>query len=41
VPFANLLASADVKKGEISAKKCCLPYVSEGGSLVGPNLGVS
>jgi cytochrome c len=40
VPFANLLASADVKKGENSAKKCiaCHNFQKGGPNLVGPNL---
>ena len=40
VPFANLLASADVKKGENAAKKCiaCHTFQKGGPNLVGPNL---
>lgn len=40
VPFANLLASADVKKGETAAKKCvaCHTFQKGGPNLVGPNL---
>jgi cytochrome c len=39
-PFVNLLASADVKKGENSAKKCvaCHTFQQGGPNLVGPNL---
>ena len=40
VPFANLLASADVKKGENSGKKCvaCHTFQKGAAALVGPNL---
>jgi cytochrome c len=40
VPFTNLLASSDVKKGENSAKKCvaCHTFQKGGPNLVGPNL---
>jgi cytochrome c len=40
VPFASLLASADVKKGENGAKKCiaCHTFQKGGPNLVGPNL---
>ena len=39
-PFATLLASADVKRGENSAKKCiaCHTFQKGGKSLVGPNM---
>jgi cytochrome c len=40
VPIAQLLASADVKKGENSAKKCqaCHTFEKGGPNRVGPNL---
>ena len=40
VPIANLLASADIKRGENAAKKCiaCHTFQKGGPSLVGPNL---
>lgn len=39
-PIAPLLAAADVKKGEASAKKCaaCHTFADGGKNLVGPNL---
>jgi cytochrome c len=39
-PIENLLASADVKRGETAAKKCiaCHTFQKGGPSLVGPNL---
>jgi cytochrome c len=40
VPIAQLLASADVKKGEVAAKKCqaCHTFEKGGPNRVGPNL---
>ena len=39
-PIANRLASADVKKGEVAAKKClaCHSFEKGGANKVGPNL---
>src|ERR1700694_4826517 len=39
-PFANLLAKADLKRGENAAKKCaaCHTFQKGGPSLIGPNL---
>jgi cytochrome c len=39
-PIANLLASADLKRGENAAKKCiaCHTFTKGGTNLVGPNL---
>lgn len=40
VPFATLLASADVKRGESAAKKCiaCHSFQQGGPNQIGPNL---